>query len=104
MKSIASIGKAALVNHLECVSYQFSLFCLSFVFHLFCLSCVYPNWEFEMWSGVSYEYLDTYNILCVMSYYNMTLLRYKERKQLTLATAEAEKRMRNAGIFVKSET
>ena len=65
---------------------------------------VYPNWEFEMWSDVSYEYLDTYNILCVMSYYNLTLLRYKERKQLTLATAEAEKRMRNAGIFVKSET
>ena len=104
MKSIASMGKAALVNHLECVSYLFSPFCLSFVFHLFCLSCVYPNWEFDMWSDVSYEYLDTYNILGIMSYYNMTLRRYKERKQLTLATAEAEKRMRNAGIFVKSET
>ena len=28
--------------------------------------------------------------------------RYKERKQLTLAAAEAERRMRNAGIFVKN--
>ena len=36
--------------------------------------------------------------------YNMWYIyRYKERKQLMLATAEAEKRMRNAGIFIKSE-
>ena len=34
--------------------------------------------------------------------YMWHIQRYKERKQLMLATAEAERRMRNAGIFIKS--